>query len=220
MVDLDRHRHRHLLGAYLHFRYGLTLHLHPSTVEPATNRQIHGSDACIEVSHYDKRHYRLLHLHPSHQSRLEVADAQDGEARRHLLLRPWCSVSLKSHPFQLIIMVDNCSCVVIGIVRFWQIFVIDLIGNLTGTSLTTFMLVTMELVLAGLCINIPMLRPFYTHWTNESKSSHGSSHGKANYDTSDSGVIAECQGGTQGHAAWIELVRHPDIQKVSLTLTD
>jgi hypothetical protein len=54
-------------------------------------------------------------------------------------------------------MVDNHSCVVIGIVRFWQIFVIDLIGSLTGTSLTTFMLVTIELMLAGLCINIPML---------------------------------------------------------------
>ncbi|KXH67555.1 hypothetical protein CSAL01_04323 [Colletotrichum salicis] len=62
-------------------------------------------------------------------------------------------------------------CCVIGIVRFWQIYVIDLIGNLTGTSLTTFMLCTVELMLAGLCINIPMLRPFYLRWRAKYKSS-------------------------------------------------
>ncbi|KAM0714578.1 hypothetical protein Q7P37_009874 [Cladosporium fusiforme] len=89
------------------------------------------------------------------------------------------------------------ACVIIGIVRFWQIYVIDLIGNLTGTSLTTFMLCSIELMLAGLCINIPMFRPFYIR-------SRGN-HGKASYATSESGVMASSQGGTPGHATWIEL---------------
>ncbi|KAF2642279.1 hypothetical protein P280DRAFT_540077 [Massarina eburnea CBS 473.64] len=52
-------------------------------------------------------------------------------------------------------------CCVISLARFIQIYTIDLIGNLTGTSLTTFMLCNIELMLAGLCTNIPMLRPFY-----------------------------------------------------------
>jgi len=110
--------------------------------------------------------------------------------------------------------------VIIGIVRFWRISVIDLIGNLTGTSLTTFMLVPMELMLGGLCINIPMLRPFYNNWKKAHNSSHGSSHGKASYVTTDSGLFAERQGGTQGHAAWIELVSYADIRKDATTLID
>jgi len=56
------------------------------------------------------------------------------------------------------------ACVVIGIMRFWQIYVIDMLGNFTGTSLTTFMLCTVELMLAGVCISIPMLRPWYLRW--------------------------------------------------------
>jgi len=47
----------------------------------------------------------------------------------------------------------------------------DLIGNLTGTSGTTFMLCSIELMLAGLCINIPMLRPFYLAWRRRYKES-------------------------------------------------
>lgn len=52
-------------------------------------------------------------------------------------------------------------CCVIGIVRFMYLHEIDLLGNLTGTSQNTFILLTVELVLAVLCINIPTLRPYY-----------------------------------------------------------
>ena len=45
-----------------------------------------------------------------------------------------------------------------------QIYTIDLIGNLTGTSLITFMLCTVELMLAGLCINA--LQGLPVHITN------------------------------------------------------
>lgn len=70
------------------------------------------------------------------------------------------------------------ACVVIGIVRFWQISVINIALNFTGTSLTTFMLCTVELMLAGICINIPMLRPFYLRWRQKYKSSQ---EGGSNY---------------------------------------
>lgn len=113
-----------------------------------------------------------------------------------------------SSPLPALIKPDAYRCVIIGIVRFWQIYVIDLIGNLTGTSLTTFMLCSIELMLAGLCINIPMFRPFYIKWREQYKSSRGS-HGKASYVTSESGVIAPSQGDTPGHATWVELVSHP-----------
>ncbi|KAH7024522.1 uncharacterized protein B0I36DRAFT_331560 [Microdochium trichocladiopsis] len=53
------------------------------------------------------------------------------------------------------------ACCIIGIVRFVYLFEIDLLGNLTGTSQSTFILLTVELDLAVLCINIPTLRPFY-----------------------------------------------------------
>lgn len=55
-----------------------------------------------------------------------------------------------------------------------QLYTIDLLGNLTGTSLTTFMLCSVELILAGLCINIPMLRPFYIRLRAKYKMSSGS----------------------------------------------
>ncbi|KAK0708014.1 hypothetical protein B0H67DRAFT_326060 [Lasiosphaeris hirsuta] len=81
------------------------------------------------------------------------------------------------------------ACVIIGIVRFWQIFVIDIFGNFTGTSLTTFNLCTVELNLAGICINIPMLRPFYLRWRQNHKSSANDSSG---YSTRD-GVASKGQ---------------------------
>ena len=103
---------------------------------------------------------------------------------------------------------DPSSCVVIGIVRFWLIFTIDLIGNLTGTSLTTFMLCSIELMLAGLCINIPMLRPFYLRWRTKQKMSEtGLSNGQAAYKSYQSDPLAVSQPGQRNnHTAWIELV--------------
>ncbi|KAM0723252.1 hypothetical protein Q7P37_001453 [Cladosporium fusiforme] len=99
------------------------------------------------------------------------------------------------------------ACVIISIVRFWQIFVINLLGDLTGTSLTTFMLCAIELMLAGLCINIPMFRPFYLRWRNKHRSTQAS-RGKATYGSSRS--RSGLPGGSssnaeQGHTAWIEL---------------
>lgn len=100
-------------------------------------------------------------------------------------------------------------CVIIGIVRFWQIFVIDLIGNLTGTSLTTFMLCSIELMLAGLCINIPMLRPFYIRLRAKYKSSEsGSRTRQTAFKSSRSVPLTDSQPecGHGHHTAWIELV--------------
>ncbi|KAJ4403693.1 hypothetical protein N0V91_006393 [Didymella pomorum] len=69
------------------------------------------------------------------------------------------------------------ACIIISLARFILIYAIDLIGNLTGTSLTTFMLCSIELMLAGLCINIPMLRPFYIRVRAKYKSSSMSGSG-------------------------------------------
>jgi len=95
-----------------------------------------------------------------------------------------------------------------------QIFVIDLIGNLTGTSLTTFMLCSIELMLAGLCVNIPMLRPFYLRWRTKHKMSQGGSQafnqGTGGFKSIRSDQLAENQPahGPAKHTAWIELVSH------------
>ncbi|KAK4196581.1 hypothetical protein QBC40DRAFT_287048 [Triangularia verruculosa] len=67
------------------------------------------------------------------------------------------------------------ACVVISLVRFVEMFVIDMAGNFTGTSMTTFMLCSIELMLAGICTNVPMLRPYYLRWRQKYKSSHASS---------------------------------------------
>ena len=109
-------------------------------------------------------------------------------------------------------------CVIIGIVRFWQIYVINLIGNLTGTSLTTFMLCSIELMLAGLCVNIPMLRPFYLRWRTKHKMSQGGSQafnqGTGGFKSIRSDPLAENQPahGPAKHTAWIELVSHNRVE--------
>lgn len=96
-------------------------------------------------------------------------------------------------------------CVIIGIIRFWQIFVIDLVGNLTGTSLTTFMLCTVELMLAGLCINIPMLRPFYIRFRAKyNSSSIDKSRQQNTFGYPHTGHLAQPRQGH--HTTWIELV--------------
>ncbi|KAF9878086.1 hypothetical protein CkaCkLH20_04662 [Colletotrichum karsti] len=96
------------------------------------------------------------------------------------------------------------ACCVIGIARFVLIFVIDLVGNLTGTSLTTFMLCTVELTLAGLCINIPMLRPFYLRWRAKYKSSMENSNEQSGYKISSSNQL-KVQPKPGQYTAWIEL---------------
>ncbi|KAL2185867.1 hypothetical protein L209DRAFT_779968 [Thermothelomyces heterothallicus CBS 203.75] len=102
------------------------------------------------------------------------------------------------------------ACVLIGIVRFWQIFVIDLVGNLTGTSLMTFMLCTIELMLAGICINIPMLRPFYLRWRRKTTQSGSRTEGTADITGSKSKYFATATGkkshkSHKDNNTWIEL---------------
>ncbi|EMD95655.1 hypothetical protein COCC4DRAFT_18574 [Bipolaris maydis ATCC 48331] len=110
------------------------------------------------------------------------------------------------------------ACVFIGIARFVLIYTIDLIGNLTGTSGTTFMLCTVELMLASLCINIPMLRPFYLRWRSHYKSSSMDSSGlKSGPKRSPTGGLGGSQQQRPGHyTQWMEL---HDKDTVNATVT-
>jgi hypothetical protein len=90
-------------------------------------------------------------------------------------------------------------------------FSIDLTGNLTGTSLTTFMLCSIELMLAGLCINIPMLRPFYLRWRTKHKLSENSESNnmqQSNFKSYRTDPLDVRPPGQRNHTAWIELVSH------------
>lgn len=73
----------------------------------------------------------------------------------------------------------------------------------------TFMLCTVELMLAGICINIPMLRPFYLRWRQRSKMSQSGHTENTNVmmNGSKSGYLASAKGRSQhDHSTWIELV--------------
>ncbi|KAI4934477.1 hypothetical protein J4E85_002334 [Alternaria conjuncta] len=108
------------------------------------------------------------------------------------------------------------ACVVISIARFVLIFTVDLINNLTGTSGTTFMLCTVELMLAGLCINIPMLRPFYLQWRKTYKSQSGS-HNLSAIKRSNTGGLGSHQQPRPGHyTQWMEL---HDKDQTNITVT-
>jgi hypothetical protein len=86
-------------------------------------------------------------------------------------------------------------------------FAIDLIHNLTGTSLTTFLLCSIELMLAGLCINIPMLRPFYLRWRTKHKLSENSgSNNQSGFKSYRTDPLEVRPPGQRNHTAWIELV--------------
>jgi len=106
------------------------------------------------------------------------------------------------------------ACVVIGIVRFWQIYVIDMLGNFTGTSLTTFMLCTVELMLAGICISIPMLRPWYLRWRGKGSAQSGTG-GSRSFDVEGRVTVSGSkqkgrkkvgESEPETFTAWIELV--------------
>ncbi|KAL6707624.1 hypothetical protein ACN47E_003974 [Coniothyrium glycines] len=113
------------------------------------------------------------------------------------------------------------ACVVISIARFILIYTIDLLGNLTGTSLTTFMLCTIELMLAGLCINIPMLRPFYLKLRAKYKNSSFTGSGKhSSGKLSNSGQLGPAQVARPGqYTQWIEL-HDKDLGDVTVTHDD
>lgn len=68
------------------------------------------------------------------------------------------------------------------------------------------MLCTVELMLAGLCINIPMLRPFYLQWRKTYKSQSGS-HNLSAIKRSNTGGLGSHQQPRPGHyTQWMELV--------------
>jgi len=172
------------------------------------HRTLHGPDLRPQGADRDERPDRSVRLRTSNQISLETSDAQDGEAGRYFMFCARCSVSHGiPYPLTARTPANMNSCVVIGIVRFWLIFTVDLLNNLTGTSLTTFMLCSIELMLAGLCINIPMLRPFYLRWRTKQKScENGLSDGQAAYKSYQSDPLAVGQPGQRNHTAWIELV--------------
>ena len=67
------------------------------------------------------------------------------------------------------------------------------------------MLCTVELMLAGLCINIPMLRPFYIRLRAKYKTTHSSRDARSELKLSRGDNLSPSQPGT--YMAWIELVR-------------
>ncbi|KAF2626247.1 hypothetical protein BU25DRAFT_472527 [Macroventuria anomochaeta] len=127
-----------------------------------------------------------------------------------MLIYIWCPAALKIGQLALYFAVLACfglggACVNISLARFIQIYAIDLIGNLTGTSLTTFMLCTVELMLAGLCTNIPMLQPFYIRLRVKYKSSSMSnSGGQGSHKASGSRQLGAVQVRPANYMAWIE----------------
>ncbi|OSS51115.1 hypothetical protein B5807_04610 [Epicoccum nigrum] len=110
------------------------------------------------------------------------------------------------------------ACVFISLARFIIIYKIDLIGNLTGTSLTTFMLCSVELMLAGLSINIPMLRPFYIRFRAKySKSSSADRSGSYKASGSRQLQLGDGRVTPANYQAWIELA---DKDQAMMTFDD
>jgi hypothetical protein len=111
------------------------------------------------------------------------------------------------------------ACVFISIARFVLIYTIDLIGNLTGTSGTTFMLCTVELMLAGLCINIPMLRPFYLRWRAQYKSTSLSARTSGLKRSNTAGLGGSSQQRPGHYTQWMEL-NDKDTANATVTADD
>lgn len=69
------------------------------------------------------------------------------------------------------------------------------------------MLCTVELMLATLCINIPMLRPFYLRWRAQHKSTSLSNGRTTGLKRSNTGGLVGSQQQRPGHyTQWMELV--------------
>lgn len=70
------------------------------------------------------------------------------------------------------------------------------------------MLCTIELMLAGLCINIPMLRPFYLQWRAKYKTQSMSNSGRVSaLKRSGTGGLGSQQARPGHYTQWMELVR-------------
>jgi hypothetical protein len=81
------------------------------------------------------------------------------------------------------------------------------------------MLCTVELMLAGLCINIPMLRPFYLQWRAKYKNSSMSASGRisALKRSNTGGMGSVPNPGRPGHyTQWMEL---EDKDQMGVTIT-
>lgn len=208
VVDLRRWCHGCGLGVGLHFHVHLPLLPDQATVDDRARRPLHGPDRSLEGYHHVQCRDRSLHLRVADPHGFEAPDAKNREGRRHLLLCPRPSVRVFPSVLVSRALINSRRCCVIGCVRFWQVSVVDLVGNLTGTSLTTFMLCTVELMLAGLCINIPMLRPFYLRCRAKYKSSQLSNTGGGQSALSQpqTGPQVPSQPNHGDYTAWIELV--------------
>ena len=72
------------------------------------------------------------------------------------------------------------------------------------------MLCTVELMLAGLCTNIPMPRPFYIRLRSKYWSSNSKSNSKGDdYTIGSCKAVIGNQSGQGVHTTWIELVSYP-----------
>jgi hypothetical protein len=82
------------------------------------------------------------------------------------------------------------------------------------------MLCTVELMLAGLCINIPMLRPFYLQWRKTYKSASGSNSGHLSaIKRSNTGGLGSQQQRPGHYTQWMELVSRMQQIIIWTTLT-
>ncbi|KAK2768529.1 hypothetical protein FQN54_000385 [Arachnomyces sp. PD_36] len=71
---------------------------------------------------------------------------------------------------------------------------------------STFMLSTVEVLIASLCTSIPTLRPFYLRWRRKYRSSRlSTNNGRTSQNASQSGRIIHASTDSEHHRAWIEL---------------
>ncbi|KAI0000249.1 integral membrane protein [Xylariaceae sp. FL0662B] len=61
--------------------------------------------------------------------------------------------------------------IIVGIVRLVTVFAVDMMNNVTGSIEMAVFLCTLESLLALVCVNVPMLRPLYRRYVNQTTSS-------------------------------------------------
>jgi hypothetical protein len=205
--------HSHRLGYHLQLLLSVPLRPHCPAMDHRTCGEMHGSDLVTKVPDRDQPSHRPCHCHTPNSVRVAVADAQDGKVcrigmfwhgvgvcgNRHCAVHPHLHNRYVSRP----VLSDTKKSTKINIS-------IDLIGNLTGTSLTTFMLCTIELMLAGICTSLPMIRPFYlklrSHYKKSSMSGSGRMNGLKRSNTDQGGLGGSGHPRPGQYTQWMELV--------------
>lgn len=201
------------MGDCVQFRIFILVRSHRTTVDSQSHRTLYGPDPPAQVFDLDKHDYGPPDCRASSKMCLAPANAKDREVCGPRLLQSWsglcchqhCALHLDVHDRYVLYPDDH------GLCAYQEP---DLLGNLTGTSLTTFMLCTIELMLAGLCINIPMLRPFYLQWRAKYKNSSFSNSGRMSGNKLSvsgqlgSGHVQQPRPGQ--YTQWIELVSQRD----------